>query len=178
MRLRFTALVLLFACRLCAAQAPQDGAALHWVATWGTAQQLAAETLPPWVVPPPREPNEPPPPPMLPPYPQAFRDETVRMIVRASIGGDALRLTLSNALGMDAVRIGAVHVALRQRDSAIVAERCVSRGEPWQNIRVTRSRGSFAGQSTACWARRPVFRSAFYLLFLNQTTNQQAMRRS
>ncbi len=121
MQLRFAALVLLLGCRLCAAQTQQDGAASHWVATWGTAQQLAAETLPPWVVPPPREPNEPPPPPTLPPYPREFRDETVRMIVRASIGGDALRLTLSNALGMDAVRIGAVHVALRERDSAIVA---------------------------------------------------------
>jgi lysophospholipase L1-like esterase len=121
MRLRFAAFVLLLGCSLCAAQAPQDGADSHWVATWGTAQQLAAETLPPWVVPPPREPDEPPPPPMLPPYPREFRDETVRMIVRASIGGDALRLTLSNALGMDTVRIGAVHVALRERDSAIVA---------------------------------------------------------
>ena len=43
------------------------------------------------------------------------------MIVRTSIGGDGVRLTLSNALGMDTVRIGAVHVALRERDSAIVA---------------------------------------------------------
>ena len=94
---------------------------LHWVSTWGTAQQLAAETLPLWVVPPPREPNEPPPPALLPPYPSSFRDETVRMIVRTSIGGEGLRLTLSNALGRSEVHIGAVHVALRERGSAIVA---------------------------------------------------------
>ena len=121
MQPRLAAFVLLLIGRLCAAQAPQADTDSHWVGTWGTAQQLAAETLPPWVVPPPREPNEPPPPPLLPPYPRAFTDETVRMIVRTSIAGDTLRLTLSNALGMDTVRIGAVHVALRERDSAIVA---------------------------------------------------------
>jgi len=118
---RFIALVLLLICRSGATQAPNDDADSRWVGTWGTAQQLAAETLPPWVVPPPREPNEPPPPPLLPPYPLAFDDETVRMMVRTSVGGDGVRLTLSNALGMDTVRIGAVHVALRERDSTIVA---------------------------------------------------------
>jgi lysophospholipase L1-like esterase len=120
-QLRLAAFVFLLLGRLCAAQAPAGDAALHWVATWGTAQQLAAETLPPWVVPPPRDANEPPPPALLPPYPRELDDETVRMIVRTSIGGDGLRLTLSNALGMDTVRIGAVHVALRERDSAIAA---------------------------------------------------------
>jgi lysophospholipase L1-like esterase len=118
---RCVALVLLLLCRVCAAQTPDDGAGLHWVGSWGAAQQLAAETLPVWVVPPPREPDEPPPPPLLPPYPASFSNQTVRMIVRTSIGGDGLRLTLSNALGMEALRIGAVHVALRERDSAIVA---------------------------------------------------------
>jgi len=42
------------------------------------------------------------------------------MIVRTSVGGDSLRLTLSNARGVDNVRIGAVHVALRERGSATV----------------------------------------------------------
>ncbi len=121
MQRRFGAFVALVLCQICAAQTPTDGANLHWVSSWGTAQQLAAESLPPWVVPPPPQPNEPPPPPLLPPYPRAFDDETVRMVVRTSIGGDGLRLTLSNALGMETVDIGAVHVALRERDSAIVA---------------------------------------------------------
>jgi lysophospholipase L1-like esterase len=118
---RFAALVLLVLCRVSTAQTPDDATNLHWVSSWGTAQQLAAETLPVWVVPPPREPNEPPPPALLPPYPTSFNNQTVRMIVRTSIGGDGLRLTLSNALGMDTVRIGAVHVALHERNSAIVA---------------------------------------------------------
>ena len=88
MQPRRAAFVLLLIGRLCAAQAPQADTDSHWVGTWGTAQQLAAETLPPWVVPPPREPNEPPPPPLLPPYPRAFTDETVRMIAyNATIPG-------------------------------------------------------------------------------------------
>jgi lysophospholipase L1-like esterase len=115
---RLSALALLLCCGLGTAQ-PADSD-LHWVSTWGTAQQLAAETLPVWVVPPPREPDEPPPPALLPPYPSSFHDETVRMIVRTSIGGDSVRLTLSNALGRSEVDIGAVHVALRDRGSAIV----------------------------------------------------------
>ena len=119
---RFSALALLLCCSLCAAQTPDSSRNLHWVSTWGAAQQLAAETLPVWVVPPPREPNEPPPRPLLPPYPSSFQDETVRMIVRSSVGGDRLRLTLSNALGQSEVSIGAVHVALRERGSTIVTE--------------------------------------------------------
>ena len=115
----FATLALLLCCHVCAAQTPTSGD-LHWVSTWGAAQQLDAETLPVWVVPPPREPNEPPPRALLPPYPRSFHDETVRMIVRASVGGDSLRLTLSNARGVDNVRVGAVHVALRERGSAIV----------------------------------------------------------
>jgi lysophospholipase L1-like esterase len=117
---RFSALSLLLWCCVCAAQTQVGGEDRHWVATWGTAQQLAAATLPVWVVPPPREPDEPPPQPLLPPYPTSFRDETVRMIVRTSVGGEGLRLTLSNALGVDEVHIGAVRVALRERGSAIV----------------------------------------------------------
>jgi len=116
----FSALALLFGWCVCAAQPADSGRDLHWVSTWGTAQQLTAETLPTWVVPPPREPNEPPPPALLPPYPSSFHDETVRMIVRTSIGGDSVRLTLSNALGRSEVDIGAVHVALRDRGSGIV----------------------------------------------------------
>jgi lysophospholipase L1-like esterase len=98
------------------AQDPQ-----HWVSTWGTAQQFAVETRPSWVAPPPRAENEPPPSSPIPPFPESFENETVRMVVRASVGGSRVRVTLSNALGFEPVRIGAVHVALRERDSAIVA---------------------------------------------------------
>jgi lysophospholipase L1-like esterase len=119
MYLRLSVLALLLFSGLGSAQTV-DGD-LHWVGTWGTAQQLAAEALPVWVVPPPRESDEPPPPALLPPYPSSFQDETVRMIVRTSIGGDSVRLTLSNALGRSEVAIGAVHVALRERGSTIVS---------------------------------------------------------
>jgi lysophospholipase L1-like esterase len=114
-----SAFALLLCCAGASAQPPDTNGNPHWVGTWGTAQQLAAETLPPWVVPPPRKPNEPPPRALLPPYPSSFNDETVRMIVRTSIGGERLRLTLSNALGRSEVHIGAVHIALRERGSAI-----------------------------------------------------------
>jgi lysophospholipase L1-like esterase len=82
---------------------------------------LAIETRPPWIEPPPRQQDEPPPPSLIPPLPQMLGDETVRMVVRTSVSGSHVRLTLSNALGMEPVHIGAVHVALRERDSAIVA---------------------------------------------------------
>ena len=52
----FSGLALLLCCAICCAQPPDTDRNLHWVSTWGTAQQLAAETLPGWVVPPPREP--------------------------------------------------------------------------------------------------------------------------
>lgn len=148
MQRRFRTLVFLLCWGLCAAQAQDSDRDLHWVGTWGTAQQLAAETLPVWIVPPPREPNEPPPRSLLPPYPQSFRDETVRMIVRTSAGGDGLRLTLSNAIGVDPVRIGAVHVALREHGSAIVPEtdRAVTFG----------GRASFAVQPGALVVSDPV----------------------
>jgi lysophospholipase L1-like esterase len=120
-RLRYAALSFLLMCGACAAQRGADERESYWVATWGTAQQLSAETLPAWVVPPPRTADEPPPRTLLPPYPRSFTDETIRMIVRTSIAGDRLRVTLSNAHGMEPVRIGAVHVALRARESAIVA---------------------------------------------------------
>jgi lysophospholipase L1-like esterase len=75
----------------------------HWVAGWGTS-----------------------PAPQLPDEAQMrdakllFENQTLREIVHISIGGETLRLRLSNAYGKQAVEIGAVHVALRGKDSAIV----------------------------------------------------------
>ena len=43
------------------------------------------------------------------------------MIVHTSIGGHRLRVQLSNAFGAGALQIGAAHIALRDKDSAIVA---------------------------------------------------------
>jgi lysophospholipase L1-like esterase len=100
--------ILLCACSL-VAQA-QDA---QWVATWGTAPLLAVEVQPDWIQPPPADalPENPPPSP-IPPVPALLADQTVRMVVRTSIGGAQLRLQFSNALGLPPVELGAVHVAL------------------------------------------------------------------
>jgi lysophospholipase L1-like esterase len=48
-----------------------------------------------------------------------FDQQTLREIVHTSIGGSAVRVRLSNAYGREAVEIGAAHLALRLKDSAI-----------------------------------------------------------
>src|SRR2546425_10356837 len=53
--------------------------------------------------------------------PASFNDQTIRMILHTSLGGRRARVTLSNAFGNSPLTIGAVHVALRSRESAIVA---------------------------------------------------------
>ena len=50
-----------------------------------------------------------------------FSNQTLREVVHLSIGGSSIRVRLSNAYGKDAIRIGAAHVALRQKEAAIVA---------------------------------------------------------
>ena len=103
----------------------------HWVATWGAAQALVRTPPPPprAAPPPPATPAGQPgatPPTPAPPAPPPFRgissfaNQTVRMIVRTSIGGRRLRVKFSNAFGAAPLVIGAAHVALRAKDSAIV----------------------------------------------------------
>ena len=41
-----------------------------------------------------------------------FENQTIRMVVRPTIGGERLRVRLSNAFGTTATLIGAAHVAL------------------------------------------------------------------
>src|ERR1017187_3933899 len=43
------------------------------------------------------------------------------MIVRTSIGGHRLRIKFANAFGAPPVEIGAAHIAIRDKDSQIVA---------------------------------------------------------
>ena len=47
------------------------------------------------------------------------RNQTLRQIVRASVGGRRVRVVLSNAFGTAPLQIGAAHVALREKDSTI-----------------------------------------------------------
>jgi hypothetical protein len=51
--------------------------------------------------------------------PATVNNQTLRQIVRASIGGSKVRIVLSNAFGTAPVEIGAASVALRDKDSSI-----------------------------------------------------------
>jgi lysophospholipase L1-like esterase len=93
----------------------------RWVATWATAQTLVRQA--------------PAPPPATPPdaltspatTPQAvaargLNNQTVRMIVRTSIGGHRLRVRLSNAFGSAPIVLGTAHLAIRAKESGIVPD--------------------------------------------------------
>ena len=69
----------------------------HWVGTW-TASPAPAESLPP----------------------VGFTDVTMRMNPRISLGGDRLRVRISNAYGNRPLPIGAARIALRDKGPAIV----------------------------------------------------------
>lgn len=53
--------------------------------------------------------------------PTGFANHTLRMNPRISIGGDTLRIRLSNAYGTRPLKIGSAHVALRASGAAIVS---------------------------------------------------------
>jgi lysophospholipase L1-like esterase len=75
----------------------------HWVGTWATspapqvanAAQMYSEKL-------------------------IFENQTVREIVHTSIGGETVRVHLSNAYGDQMAPVGAVHIAVRAKGSGIV----------------------------------------------------------
>ena len=112
---------LLAAPLLVLAQGGTDGT--HWVGTWATA--LVERGDPPAG----RPPGRPPPPP---PSPGAFvpirvlnpglhfNDQTLRQIVRTSVGGDRVRVVFSNVFGTEPLAVGAASVALRREGAAIV----------------------------------------------------------
>ena len=49
----------------------------------------------------------------------ALSNQTIRQIVRASVGGDRLRVVLTNGYGTAPLTIGAAHVGLREKDAVI-----------------------------------------------------------
>jgi hypothetical protein len=89
----------------------------HWVATWTTAQPLA-RYLHVRGGPPPGGRSTPA---KAPPTAQEFSNQTVRMILRTSIGGARVRIKLSNALDSQPAVVGAAHIAIRSKDSEIVS---------------------------------------------------------
>jgi len=120
--------------------AGQQSAATHWVGIWATAEAWrpastpSAPGAPPLVTPPPVAPTPPPAgpsatgttasaPPIgrgIPP-PVQFNGQTLREIVHTTFGGDRLRVVFSNAFGTAPVTVGAAGIALREKDSSIVA---------------------------------------------------------
>ena len=94
----------------------------HWVATWAAAPQETRAFTPPPGQPAAQpgatnqQPVAPPPPPPI----MSFQNQTVRMVVRTSLGGRRLRVELSNAFGTKPLTVGSAHVALREKDSVIV----------------------------------------------------------
>jgi len=107
---------------------------MHWVATWAAAEQQPRAAGPGrgpgGPGPAPAGANGPAPASALPaagatprpaPPPSGFNNQTVRMVVRASLGGSRIRVHLSNAFGATPLQIGAAHVALRGMDSSIVS---------------------------------------------------------
>src|SRR5262245_15855309 len=87
----------------------QGGPIDHWVGTWATAgvaspSQASAQA-------PPGQPAK------LP----SFNNQTLRQFVHTSIGGERVRVVLTNAFGTRALAIGGAHVGLRDKGGAIVS---------------------------------------------------------
>src|ERR1039458_1126181 len=86
------------------ASAALAAAPAHWVATWGAspapqmadAAQMQAANF-------------------------RYENQTLREIVHVSLGGDTVRVRLSNAYGKESVEVGAAHIALRAKGSVIAA---------------------------------------------------------
>ena len=95
-------LALAFAAVLIAPSArAQKSAGEHWVGTWSASMQgqvnFAGRLMPS----------------------EGFENQTIRMVVRTSIGGTQARVKLSNAYGAAPLTIGAAHIALHAGGSAI-----------------------------------------------------------
>ena len=111
----------------------------RWVGTWATAlvgrPQNPALPQPgppppapfmrnacPAPAPPANPPAQPPAGAMFGPPPFIhFTNQTLRQVIRASLGGSRLRVVLSNTFGTAPITIGAAHIALRDKDAAIQA---------------------------------------------------------
>ena len=85
---------LLLAFALTALPAAAQPTDQHWVVTW-----MTAPTAGNWA--------------------DEFHDQTIRMIVHTSIGGNRLRVELTNAFGENSLVVGAAHVALQAKGSSI-----------------------------------------------------------
>src|SRR5262245_41833765 len=99
----------------------------HWIATWGTSLTLyraAGRGGPPPS--PPKQPAAAAAAPAaagrgparrfgIPPAIPTVNNQTVRMIVRTSVGGRSVRIRLANAFGAATLKLGSAHIAIRER---------------------------------------------------------------
>jgi lysophospholipase L1-like esterase len=76
----------------------------HWVSAWSTA------VMTPLVIPG-----------RAATAPQSYENQTIRMVIRPSIGGDRLRVRFSNEFGTAPLVIGSAHIALVKQNGTIVA---------------------------------------------------------
>ena len=93
--------ILITATTLTAPAIAQEKTTGHWVSAWSTAVQTARPF------------------PGMPPL-LSFENQTIRMVIRPTLGGQRLRIRLSNEMGTAALAIGSAHVALVQQSGAIV----------------------------------------------------------
>lgn len=99
----------------------------HWVGAWATALVVAPTQQPAAAgrgqAPPPgpaAQPGQAPPGPApAPPPVRSFNNQTLRLVLRPTLGGERVRVVLSNQFGTAPLVVGAAHVALRAKDSAI-----------------------------------------------------------
>jgi lysophospholipase L1-like esterase len=93
----------------------------HWVGTWMVAHIGRPQNPPVPVAPPAPAPATTTAPPAAPPAFMHFNNQTLRQIVRTSIGGTRARVVLSNAFGTAPLTVGAAHIAVRDKETTIVA---------------------------------------------------------
>src|SRR6266496_500954 len=101
LKTRLIAILILIGSALNVSWAETPSAGGRWVSAWSSAM------------------HAPLPFPGLPPSP-VFENQTIRMVVRPTIGGTRVRIRLSNAFGTTALKIGAAHIAIAAQDARIV----------------------------------------------------------
>jgi lysophospholipase L1-like esterase len=90
----------------------------HWVTAWSTALVGRPQTPPPAPAPAQTPPGQPAP---QPPAFVHFTNQTLREIVHTTASGSQVRVEFSNVFGTGPLTIGAAHIALRDKESAITA---------------------------------------------------------
>ena len=80
----------------CAMQNAQSPRAGHWSTTWGASETVPAQDSP------------------------TFSNQTLRLIVRASSGGNQVRIKLTNVFGNRPLSIGSASVALQESGASLV----------------------------------------------------------